>query len=138
MTMSNFDPRKIKIQKLNTVPMMSQVVVLISLSTVASLPFGEAQSRQFTSCAPGSYGKDCSGVCKCADTKIFDCHDGITGDGRCSCRPGFERECGGKWIVTSPRCPENRKGSLACAKLDQSFYNLPNLPWDANTNRKVR
>ena len=63
------DPRMFILH--SQVQMMHQVVLLASLSIVLSSQFGEDRPQRFTSCAPGSFGVDCSGVCKCSWTQAL-------------------------------------------------------------------
>eukprot|EP00400_MALV-I_sp_L67-5_P001341 gene1341-386_t len=92
-------------------------------------------AQKYTACQPDHYGPDCSGVCQC-ESSYFDCLDSPTGDGSCVCRPGFETQCGGEWVVNSPKCIE--EGSLACVVIDPFFYEGFGLETDPNTKQNVR
>ena len=81
-------------------------------------------------CAPGTYGLDCQGVCRCGAHGV--CVDGRSGGGQCVCAPGWvgtacDAPCEG---ATIPVCGGHGRcdpatGACAC---DTAWRTLPGWP----------
>ena len=98
---------------------------------------GERKPPLYQACPPGRYGGACENICDCKEQRLYECSDGVNGNGECTCIFGLEKSCEQGTFQTL--APLDGRRSLDALRFS-NHHMVPelHLPVDPNNRRGVR
>lgn len=131
----------------NFLILVCSLCVTSCYTPVVAYNFGDRKRKPplYRACPAGRYGGACENICDCnkdlepSKPDLYECNDGVNGNGECTCIFGLEQSGFCKQGTFQPIAPVHKKLSLDALQFsDHDMVAEMHLPVDPSSKRSVR